>query len=340
MDALPGTRNKAIHIVEKQMPVEQLIMIMYNSPSENTYKHFKMVNAHIKNGIVQVGQVVLLSPEDAQECTIEEAEFLNIAKAVDLTLLKLSNSEKQLLVNRYEFLSNAASYNGLFLGVSNTAWNAHTNQVKSILKDLERTYVTSYKSNGNLHNQNFFTQRKIQFARLDAALSRFSQPAFGGKLVSGDIRSNLGLSSKSIIHQWSKQVANTTTIPNFHKNYAAVAEMSRNLKRVGYLGIALTGLDAAANIQKACTVSDNAACSKSKYTQTGKAAGSIIAGSFGGGIAAWATCSLVFGLPSGGSSFFWCAVVAGASGGYVGGKYGGEYGESKGEVLYKANGIR
>lgn len=214
---------------------------MYNSPSEDTYKHFKMVNAHIKNGIVQVGQVVLLSPEGAEECTIEEAEFLNIAKAVDLTLLKLSNSEKQLLVNRYESLSNVASYNGLLLGVSNTAWNAHTNQVKSILKDLERAYVTSYQSSGNLHNKNFFAQRKIQFARLDAALSRFTQPAFGGKLVSGDIRGNLGLSSKSMIHQWSKQSANATTIPNFHKNYAAVAEMSRNLKRVGYVGIALTG---------------------------------------------------------------------------------------------------
>ncbi len=37
---------------------------------------------------------------------------------------------------------------------------------------------------------------------------------------------------------------------------------------------------------------------------------------------------------------FWCAVVAGGSGGYVGGKYGGEYGGSKGEVLYEANGIK
>ncbi|SQD78096.1 hypothetical protein [Moritella yayanosii] len=340
MDALPNARNKAVHIVEKQMPVDQLIMIMYNSPSEDTYKHFKMVNAHIKNGMVQVGQVVLLSPEGSEECTIEESEFLNIAKAVDLTLLKLSNSEKQLLVNRYEFLSNVASYNGLLLGVSNTAWNAHTNQVKSILKDLERAYVTSYQSSGNLHNKNFFAQRKIQFARLDAALSRFTQPAFGGKLVSGDIRGNLGLSSKSMIHQWSKQAANATTIPTFHKNYAVVAEMSRNLKRVGYVGIALTGFDAVMNIQKACTVNDTAVCSKAKYAQTGKAVVSIAGGTVGGAIAAWATCSLIFGLPSGGSSFFWCSVVAGGAGGYAGGSYGGEYGKSKGEELYKLTGVR
>ncbi|WP_394203928.1 hypothetical protein [Shewanella waksmanii] len=340
MDALPYERNKAIHIVEKQMPVDQLIMIMYNFPSDNTYKHFKMVNSHIKDGIVQVGQVVLLSPEGANECTVEEAEFLAIAEAVDLTLLKLSNSEKQLLVKRYEFLSNVASYNGLLLGVSNTAWNAHTSQVKSILKDIERTYVKSYKSNGNLNNRGFLTQRKIQFARLDAALSRLAQPKLGGNLIAGDIRRNLGLSSKSIIHQWNKAPSNATSIPNFHKNYAAVADMSRNLKRVGYLGIALTGVDAVANIKKACSVGNEAQCSKSRYTQTGKATGSIVGGFLTGGAASWATCTLVFGLPSGGTSAFWCAVVAGAGGGYLGGKYGGKIGESKGEVLYEAHGIK
>lgn len=340
MVASSDKNHMAMHIVEKAMPIDQLIMILYNSPDKIVYEHFRAVNSHLKDNKVKVGQIVLLSPATSRECTIEEAEFLNIAKAVDSTLLKLSNSEKQLLVNRYEFLSNVASYNGLFLGVSNTAWNAHTKQVKLILKDLERTYVTSYKLNGNLNNRSFFTQRKIQFARLDTALSRFAQPTLGGKLISGDIRSNLGLSTKSIIHQWSKQPGNVTTIPNFHKNYAAVAEMSRNLKRVGYVGIALTGFDAVANIQKACTVSDTTACSKAKFTQTGKAAGSIVGGTLGGAAATWATCSIVFSLPTGGTSFFWCSLVAGAGGGYAGGMIGGSGGDYIGEKLYISTGIK
>ena len=337
MDALPSTRNQAIHIVEKQMPVDQLIMIMYDSPSKDTYNHFKMVNSHIKDGMVQVGQVVLLSPADTQACTIEEAEFLTIANKVDITLLKLSNSEKQLLINRYEMLSNVASYNGLFLGVTNTAWNAHVKQVEAILKEIEQNYVASYKTTGNVKNQNFFTRRNIQFKRLDAALNRFAQPSFGGNLVPGDIRSNLGLSSKSITHQWTNQPVNATTIPNFHKNYATVAEMSRHLKRVGYVGIALTGVDAVANIQKACTVGDDASCRKAKYTQTGKAITSIGGGAGGGLVASWAVCTLVFGIPSGGTSAFWCAVVAGAGGGYAGGMAGGYVGNKGGEFLYRMN---
>jgi hypothetical protein len=115
--------------------------------------------------------------------------------------------------------------------------------------------------------------------------------------------------------------------------------MSRNLKRVGHLGIALTGVDAVANIQKACTVGDTATCNKAKYTETGKAAGSIVGGSVGG-YAAYVGCNILFGVESAGTSLFWCAVIAGSASGYVGGKYGGKYGESKGKVLYEANGIK
>lgn len=51
--------------------------------------------------------------------------------------------------------------------------------------------------------------------------------------------------------------------------------MAKNLKRVGYVGIALTDIDAAASIQKACTVCDDAACGKSRHTETSKAGASI-----------------------------------------------------------------
>jgi hypothetical protein len=68
MDRNDSTKKVALHIVEKQLPVDQLIMILYNSPAQATYNHFKSVNSHLKDGIARVGQVVLLSPENPQEC--------------------------------------------------------------------------------------------------------------------------------------------------------------------------------------------------------------------------------------------------------------------------------
>jgi hypothetical protein len=112
--------------------------------------------------------------------------------------------------------------------------------------------------------------------------------------------------------------------------------MAKNLKRVGYVGIALTGIDAAANIQKACTVGDDAACSKSKYTQTGRAGGIVLGGTLGG-YAAYAGCNILFGLESFGTSLFWCSLVVGAGAGYYGSKSVGVLGEAGGEEIHKLN---
>lgn len=62
MDRENSKKKLALHIVEKQLPVDQLIMILYNAPADSTYSHFKAVNSHLKDGIARVGQVVLLSP--------------------------------------------------------------------------------------------------------------------------------------------------------------------------------------------------------------------------------------------------------------------------------------
>jgi len=328
-------KDMAIHIVEKTMPIDRLIMIMYNSPDKIVYEHFRAVNSHLKDNMAKVGQVVLLSPATTRECTLEETQFLSVANAVDKALMELDRSEREILVKRYEFLSNVASYNGLLLGVSNNAWNAHVAQVKLVLKDIEKTYISSYTRNGNLNNRTFFSKRNLQFQRLNTALKRFGQPTISDNLLAGDIKKNLGLSSKSIIHRWGKQQGKVTAIPEFSKNYAAVAKMSRNLKRVGYVGIALTGIDAAATIKKACTLNDEKQCTKAKYSQLGKASASIAGGTAGGMLATWGVCTLAFGLPSGGTSAFWCAVVAGGTGGYLGGKYGGSTGEYLGTELYK-----
>jgi len=304
MTQTQAPNSSALHIVEKTMPVNQLIMIMYNSPLPRVYDHFKLVNSHIKNETVQVGQVVLLSPPDSNACTLEEQQFLTVAHNVDKILSKLNTEEKKVLASRYDFLSEAATYSGLLLGISNTSWKSHTTQVNLILRDIERSYVSSYNKTGNLSNARFFEARNMHFKRLDSALRRFAQPAIGGNIVAGDIRRNLGLSSKSTVHHWKKLGGKVNTIPNFAKNYAVVAKMSQNLNKVGYIGIALTGINAAANISKACTVGNDTVCNKAKYTETGKATGNIFGGVLGGSATAWGVCSIVFGLPTAGTSMF------------------------------------
>jgi len=182
-------------------------------------------------------------------------------------------------------------------------WALHVKQVKGILVDIEKAYVKTYNTTGKLNNPAFFKLRNMKFQQLNTALSRFIQPRLGGTLLPGDIRRNLGLSSKSAIHQWKKMGGNATSIPNFTNNYDRIARMATNLKRVGYVGIALDGFQSYANIQQACTIkpgSDH--CGRTKYRETGRFGGSIAGGGIGGFMASYATCNLLFGLETAGTS--------------------------------------
>ena len=47
MATMQEQNNMAIHIVEKTMPIDRLVMIMYNSPSEIVYLQVKCYMNHM-----------------------------------------------------------------------------------------------------------------------------------------------------------------------------------------------------------------------------------------------------------------------------------------------------
>jgi len=115
----------------------------------------------------------------------------------------------------------------------------------------------------------------------------------------------------------------------------SLAGLSKTLRGVGYVGIALDVGQSSIKIHEACTVGTDQQCTKTSFTEGGRLTGSVIGGSAGGFLAAYGTCNLIFGLKSAGTSLLWCGIVAGAVGGYAGGKYGGEAVEVAGEKLYE-----
>ncbi len=65
------------------------------------------------------------------------------------------------------------------------------------------------------------------------------------------------------------------------------------------------------------------------------ASNSVGGGSLVGSITSYMTCSLILGLPSGRTSFLWCAIIAGGTGGYIGASYVGNLGIDVGNILYE-----
>ncbi|MEE1673735.1 hypothetical protein SNR37_003162 [Agarivorans aestuarii] len=326
------------HIVEELTPLDSLISKLYQAPSEVTIQHFINVNRHIIGGVAQVGQVVLISPANSNQCTLEEEFFYQEALKIEKIRKNMSQEERKALAQHYQTLENIAKYNGLLLGNSNNVWKAHVSQVKLILKELDNLYVNDLKAKGKLKSPAFLVKRNQLLARLDKALNRVAQPKIGAGLLAGNLKSNLGLSTKSIVHQWRKVGTVADSMPQLSKQYQQIAKTAGNLKRVGYLGIALAGVEATANIAQACQQDDKEACNKSKYVETGGAVGGVLGGAGGGSLATWGVCTIIFGLPSSGTSFFWCAIAAGGAGGVIGAKALSSPGKALGESIYKMEG--
>lgn len=335
--AHPSIPDEAVFfIADQHTRVEDVMRYLYSQPSPKTVQHFKSVNAHLKSGGVQPGQMVIVTPPDPGACMRWESVMMEAAAKVDEELARMSERERQTLARHYTLLSDAADHSGNLYGFANGHFAEKKKRVELILKNIDELYVRTYNRTGSLKGSDFFTQRRALFMQLDHTINgMMEQRAFGQNLSHAQLRTKLGLSSKSAVHQWKTQ-SGATSVKEFATNYNRIAKTAKSFARLGYVSVALDVGSSAAKIKAACTVKpDSDECEKIQYTETGRAAGSVAGGAASGALAAWATCSLVFGLPSGGTSFLWCSIVAGGAGSYVGSKSAGSLTELGGEKIYE-----
>ncbi|WP_166264452.1 hypothetical protein [Marinobacter caseinilyticus] len=107
------------------------------------------------------------------------------------------------------------------------------------------------------------------------------------------------------------------------------------MKNGGYLTIAIDGALTYETIKKAFVSDNDRFCHKTKVIESSGFAGRVFGGVAGGSLA-YGACSAIFALPSAGSSFLWCGLVAGAAGGFIGGTGIGLLGGFLGEVVFEA----
>ena len=321
--------------VTQPQSVEQLFKSIYERPSEATRKHFMSVNSHLGQQ-VRPGQMVIITPANAQQCTAYEADMLDAARVVDKNLASLTAAEAKVMAEHYAWLANVADYSEAGYGVAVNYFKQHKNQVGPILKKIETLYVNTHNRSGRYNTKEFFQQRQLLFNQLDGVLKTMvGRGSMGMNIERNNLKASLGLSSKSLVHQLKDYPAPITNLPGFERNHAKVMQYSKVLKGVGVVALALDGVQSAAKIKEACTSGLEAECTKSKFSEGGRFTGSVAGGALGGFAVAYGICNVVFALPSGGTSLLWCGIVAGGVGGVVGGSLGGNWVKSGGEILYE-----
>ena len=323
------------HFSKKNQSVDNVIRSLYSQPSQPAVDHFKAINRHLKDNRVRVGQMVVITPPNSQQCTLFEADLAEAAKKVDETLAKLSQEEARIMAENYQLLSNSTQWGSAGVGAGMIYFNRHVRNIEGILKQINDLYVKTYTTTGGLKNPQFFQKRKALFARLNSTLhSLIGESRLGFSFDQGQVKKSLGLSSKSALHQWKQQPYAVNDVPGFSKNFAKVARLSKNLRIGGYAAIGLDVGHSAVKIHEACTVGEGKGCARTSFGEGGRLTGNIIGGGISGYMAAYGACNLLFSLPTAGTSLLWCGIVVGAVGGYVGGGYASNYMKEKSEAVY------
>ncbi len=153
----------------------------------------------------------------------------------------------------------------------------------------------------------------------------------------GNLKRSLGLSTKSLVHRLKDHPAPIKELPGFEKNHAKVRNYAKVLKGAGYVALALDGVQSVAKVHQACATDSEQECTKSKFSETGRFVGSVVGGGLGGVIAVHAVCTVLFALPSVGTSALWCGIIAGGIGGLAGASLMSDDLKKRGELLYENN---
>ena len=227
------------------------------------------------------GQAIIIAPPKGTECTQFEQQLMASVQRLERQRNALAQQEKETLGRYYGLLDNIANYSGIGYGISLNYFKENAREIKNTLTDIEQIHLNSYNQYGDFNNQRFFYLRDKKFGKITSILDNMvGKSILGPYIDTHNVRTGLGLSTKSILHKIKAQgIYPIESIPGFEANYAKVANLSRKLKVGGYIAITLDVGQSVARIHRACTVDiGKQQCGRTGFKETGRVAGSVFGG--------------------------------------------------------------
>lgn len=94
-------------------------------------------------------------------------------------------------------------YGSAAIGVGQSIFSSQVKGVETVLTEIEALHQSSFKRDGHLRSAQFFKERQQLFRRLDAQLTSLIKTGVGFP-DHPDIKTALGISSRSLVHHWTQ----------------------------------------------------------------------------------------------------------------------------------------
>lgn len=280
--------------------------------------------------------IVLSDPRNFQ-CSREEAQLMQAAETVDSALQILTPEEADFMVRHHDEIKSFLTHGATAIGIGEAMFSHNLESVKNLLIDIEHLHQRSFRQYGHLRSDEFFAERKRLFTQLDTQLTGLTKKSTGFP-DHPNIKRALGISSRNLVHQWSK-AGTPGTIPGYATHINGITKTAKYVQYGGWVGTAVGARVSYMKVQDVCTAGNAQACTQVKFTETGSFLGSFAGGTaVGAGMtgAATGTICVALGVPTAGTGLLLCGLVVVGAASFGAGVLGGKIGEGLGDMIYKA----
>jgi hypothetical protein len=292
----------------------------------------KRLNPTYQQGF-KAGEIFIIGdPRNGHACTRQEMHAMSAAELAREALAELTPEEANFMMRHQAEIAGLLSDVSLAMGVSEAMMAKSLDELGTTLRNIEKLHQQQFSKHGHLRSAEFFAERKELFRQLNAKL-RVSYLNKRMELGSYDtLRRGLGISSRSLVHHWSKAGA-PGQIPGYSTHLDKLASMSKYLKAGGHIGMALGGGSSLLKIKEACRAGDTESCKKIRLKETGNFLGGVAGGVITGAIASRLAIVACVGFGPIGAAV--CSIAITGAGSMAGSVGGMAAGEEVGEVVFE-----
>ncbi|VVP19188.1 hypothetical protein PS870_03731 [Pseudomonas fluorescens] len=330
----PQPQEPGFYVVPKSTTAEQLESTLFATKNPAVISKFKSLNPNLTD--VKAGSMIVLSDPTNLQCTREEALLMEAAAKTNEALKPLSASEADFMARHHAEIEEFLSQGSTAIGAGEAMFAKNLEAVKGTLRDIEALHESAFLKDGHLRSPEFFAERKRLLAQLNTGLTGLTRKGIGFP-DHPNLKSALGISSRSLVHRWTKAGA-PEQIPGYATHIEGVAKAAKVVKYGGWFGTAVGGGASYMKVQDVCSAGETEACKKIRFTETGSFAGGVAGGAFAGMVftsPVVGTVCLALGVPTGGMATLACGIVLVGGASVAGGALGGSGGEMTGELLYE-----
>jgi len=301
------------HVVREPMSRNELLSQLYGDASAKP-DNFERLNPGLGSRVLP-GEMIVIADPESLECTVKENDLMAVAAKVNQQVRQLSAQEAQFIVDHYDLLELMTANAATGMGVGAAMVGQQIKSINGILRKLEELHQSTFRKYGKLSHPEFFERRQKLFTKLDFALGSVARK---GMSLADDakLKRALGLSSKSIVHEWKS--SGVGGIPGYATHYSKLAGMGKAVQGTGWGLLLVDAGLGAANIAEACTLESDQACEAALIEEPSKLGGAYFGAQLGSKLGG--ACVLL-GITTGIGGVA-CVVIASGVGGFGGGYLG------------------